>query len=65
MAVSKDLIESGINASEIASNGVKLLGGGTAKNAGLALGGGQNIEKIDEALIALEQNCKDALSKID
>ena len=65
VAVSKDLIESGINASEIASNGVKLLGGGTAKNAGLALGGGQNIEKIDEALIALEQNCKDALSKID
>ena len=58
VTVSKDLVDKGANASEIAADAVKLLGGGTAKNADLALGGGQNVNNIDEALTLLEKACK-------
>lgn len=58
VTVSKDLVEQGANASEIAADAVKLLGGGTAKNAELALGGGQNVDKIDEAIELLKASCE-------
>ena len=57
VSVSNEFIEKGANASTIASNAVKLLGGGTAKNSELAIGGGQNVDKIDEALISLQSSC--------
>lgn len=62
VSVSKDLVEKGANASEIAIEAVKLLGGGTAKNAELALGGGQNVDKIDEALELLEKAAQSFLA---
>lgn len=54
VAVSKDKVEQGVNASEIVSDAIKILGGGTAKNAELVVGGGQNVDAVDEAQKALE-----------
>jgi alanyl-tRNA synthetase len=50
VAVSKDAVEAGVSAAEIARDAAKALGGGTAKHADAVQGGGQNVEAIDDAL---------------
>jgi alanyl-tRNA synthetase len=50
VAVSKDLVERGVSAAEIAAPVAKLLGGGTAKNAETVVGGGPNADQVDRAL---------------
>jgi alanyl-tRNA synthetase len=56
VGVSKDVQARGASAAEIAAPAVRLLGGGTAKNAELVGGGGKNVDQIDAALaVAREQ----------
>ena len=56
VAVGKDRVAQGVSAAELAAPVAKLLGGGTAKNPELVVGGGPNIAAIDDALeVAREQ----------
>jgi alanyl-tRNA synthetase len=50
VAVGKDLVAEGASAAEIAAPAARALGGGTAKNADLVVGGGPNVGAIDSAL---------------
>ncbi len=49
-AVSKDLQERGVSAAEVVAGAARTLGGGTAKNPDLVVGGGKHPEAVDEAL---------------
>jgi len=53
VACSKDRVEVGASAAEIAAPAAKALGGGTAKNAEIVVGGGPNVAGIETALDAL------------
>ncbi len=50
VAVSADHVSRGVSAAEVARPAASLLGGGTAKNAELVVGGGPRVESVDEAL---------------
>ena len=50
VAVTKDLVELGVSAADIAAPAAKLLQGGTNRGADLAIGGGKNPAAVDEAL---------------
>ncbi|HEY1740818.1 MAG TPA: alanine--tRNA ligase, partial [Acidimicrobiia bacterium] len=50
VAVSKQLVADGASAAEIAAPGARAIGGGTGKNADLAMGGGPNVGAVDSAL---------------
>jgi alanyl-tRNA synthetase len=50
VAVSKQLVADGASAAEIAAPGARAIGGGTGKNADLAMGGGPKVAAIDQAL---------------
>ncbi len=50
VAVSKDRVEAGVSAAELARDAAKALGGGTAKHADVVQGGGQNVDAVDGAL---------------
>ncbi len=50
VAAGKDRVTAGVSAAELAAPVAKLLGGGTAKNAELVVGGGPNVAAIDDAL---------------
>ena len=50
VAVSKDRVEAGASAAEIARDAAKALGGGTAKHADVVQGGGPNVGAVDDAL---------------
>jgi alanyl-tRNA synthetase len=54
VAVSKDRVEAGVSAAELARDAAKALGGGTAKHADVVQGGGQNVDKVGEAFAVLE-----------
>jgi alanyl-tRNA synthetase len=54
VAVSKDKVEAGWSAAELARDAAKALGGGTAKHADAVQGGGQNVDAIDDALGLLD-----------
>ena len=54
VAVSKDRVDAGVSAAELARGAAKALGGGTAKSADAVQGGGQNVAGIDEALALLD-----------
>ena len=55
VGVSKDVQARGASAAEIAAPAVRLLGGGTAKNAELVAGGGKNVDQVDAALAAARE----------
>ena len=56
VAVGKDRVAAGVSAAELAAPVAKLFGGGTAKNPELVVGGGPNVNAVDEALdVAREQ----------
>ncbi len=50
VAVGKARVDVGVSAAEIAAPVAKLLGGGTAKNPELVVGGGPHVDAITEAL---------------
>jgi alanyl-tRNA synthetase len=50
VAVSKDLVAEGASAADIAAPGAQALGGKTAPNPDLVVGGGKNVAAIDTAL---------------
>jgi len=50
VAVTKDRVEAGASAAAIAQGAARALGGGTAKNPELVVGGGPKVDGIDEAL---------------
>ncbi len=64
VVVSSDNVAKGANASDIVKDAVSLLGGGTAKNAELVVGGGQNVAAIDEAALALEKSLRSAADSL-
>jgi alanyl-tRNA synthetase len=60
VALSKDLAATGTSAAAIATGAARALGGGTGKQADLAVGGGPNVAAVDEALALLEDAARDA-----
>jgi len=60
VAVSKDLIERGVVAGEVAADAAKALGGGTGRQPDVVAGGGPNANAVDEARALLEQRVKEA-----
>jgi alanyl-tRNA synthetase len=60
VAVTKDLVDAGVSAGSIAADAAKALGGGTGKQADLAMGGGTNVGEIEEARALLVQRAKEA-----
>ena len=50
VALGKQLVGAGASAAEIAREAAQALGGGTAKNAELVVGGGPNVGAVDDAL---------------
>jgi alanyl-tRNA synthetase len=61
VALSKDLVDAGASAADIARDAARALGGGTAKNAELVQGGGPNVDAIDEAVALLTASARAAL----
>ncbi|MFM8304391.1 MAG: alanine--tRNA ligase [Actinomycetota bacterium] len=53
VAVTRDLVDQGLSAAAIAAPAARLLGGGTAKNAEVVVGGGKHPEAVDAALEAV------------
>ncbi|MCB0974444.1 MAG: alanine--tRNA ligase [Actinobacteria bacterium] len=53
VAVSKDLQDRGLAASELAAPGARLLGGGTARRPDFVVGGGAQVGNLDAALDAV------------
>ena len=62
-AVSKDLVERGISARDLLAPGAALLGGGAGGKPDLAISGGKAADKIEEAINAVAQAARDALTK--
>jgi len=55
VAVSADRQRAGASAAEIGAPGARALGGGTAKNAELVVGGGPKVEAIDDAIALVRE----------
>ena len=62
VAVTKELVDRGMSAAEIAAKAAKALGGGTAKNADVVSGGGPNVGEVDEALGLARQQATEAVA---
>jgi alanyl-tRNA synthetase len=60
VAVTKDLVAAGASAADIARDAAKALGGGTAKNPELVVGGGPKVDAVDDALALLESAARSA-----
>jgi alanyl-tRNA synthetase len=63
VAVTKDLVGAGVSAADLARDAARLLGGGTGKNADVAVGGGPNVAAVDDALGALTTAARAALDR--
>jgi alanyl-tRNA synthetase len=62
VAVTKDNVERGVSAADVASKAAKALGGGTAKNPEVVSGGGPNVGAVDEALALVRQEATEAVA---
>jgi alanyl-tRNA synthetase len=60
VAVSKDLVGTGITAGAIAADAARALGGGTGKQPDVAVGGGPNAGAVGEAEALLAQRANEA-----
>jgi hypothetical protein len=60
VAVPRALAERGVSAAKIAAPAARALGGGTARNAELVVGGGPNVGAVDEALALARKQATDA-----
>jgi alanyl-tRNA synthetase len=63
VAVSNELVGRGVSAADIAATAAKALGGGTAKNAEVVVGGGTNVDQVDEALTLVRREATEAVSR--
>ena len=61
VAVTKDLVESGASAAEIAKPAAAILQGGTGKDPNLAVGGGKNPAGVDEAVAVARKSAEEAV----
>jgi alanyl-tRNA synthetase len=61
VAVSKDLVDAGASAAEIAKPAAKILQGGTGKDPNLAVGGGKNPAGVDEAVAVARKLAEEAV----
>jgi alanyl-tRNA synthetase len=64
VAVTKELVDAGVSAADIAAKAAKALGGGTAKNPEVVVGGGTNVDGVDEALALVRQEATDAARRV-
>ena len=62
VAVTKEHVERGVSAAEVAAKAAKALGGGTAKSPDVVSGGGPNVEAVDEALGLVRQQATEAVA---
>jgi alanyl-tRNA synthetase len=62
VAVSSDLQEKGVSAAEVAGDGARTLGGGTARNPELVTGGGPRVENIEAALAQVLDKATEAVA---
>jgi len=53
VAISSDLIAKGVSAHELANESAQILGGGTGRQADVAVGGGPQVDGIDAAVTSL------------
>ncbi len=60
VAVSKDRVDAGVSAADLARDAAKALGGGTAKNADAVQGGGPKVAAVDDAFALLESAVRGA-----
>ena len=60
-ALSKDLVERGLNARDLLKPGADLLGGGGGGKPDLAISGGPNSKALDDAIEAVAVAAKDAI----
>ena len=63
VAVSNELVGRGVSAADIAATAAKALGGGTAKNAEVVVGGGTNVDQVDEALALVRREATEAVGR--
>jgi alanyl-tRNA synthetase len=62
VAVSRDLQARGVSAADVARPAVRALGGGTGKSTDLVVGGGKNVDAIDDALELLAKSATEGVS---
>jgi alanyl-tRNA synthetase len=63
VAVTDDHVARGVSAAAIAADAARLLGGGTAKNPELVVGGGPNVDQVEAALDAVRDAAVAALNR--
>jgi alanyl-tRNA synthetase len=63
VAVAKELVGRGVSAAEVAAQAAKALGGGTAKNPEVVVGGGTDVGQVDEALALVRQEATEAVRR--
>ncbi|MDP9068798.1 MAG: alanine--tRNA ligase [Actinomycetota bacterium] len=61
-AVTKDLTEKGVSARDLLGAGASVLGGGGGGKPDLAISGGPNSERLDDAIDAVARTVKEALT---
>jgi alanyl-tRNA synthetase len=62
-ALSKDLVDRGLNARELLRPGADLLGGGGGGKPDLAISGGSHAQALDDAIEAVAAAAKDAIQR--
>ncbi len=62
-ALSKDLVDRGLNARDLLKPGADLLGGGGGGKPDLAISGGSNSEALDDAIEAVATAAKEAIQQ--
>ncbi|MFN2588124.1 MAG: alanine--tRNA ligase [Actinomycetota bacterium] len=62
-AVTKDLVSQGVSARDLLGPGAKLLGGGAGGKPELSVSGGPHADKVDQALEAVADQARQALSR--
>jgi alanyl-tRNA synthetase len=63
VAASKELVDRGVSAADVAAQAAKALGGGTAKNAEVVVGGGTNVDQVDDALALVRREAAEAVRR--
>jgi len=64
VAVTADLVAAGVSAAEIAATAARLLGGGTAKNPEVVVGGGPAADQVDAALAEVRARAAAAVAGV-
>ncbi|HJR46152.1 MAG TPA: alanine--tRNA ligase, partial [Actinomycetota bacterium] len=62
-AVTKDLVDRGMSARDLLAPGAKLLGGGGGGKPDLAISGGPEADRLDDAIAAVAREVREALAR--